>query len=68
MVQFIYNDGRIAYSKGKEYLSELDGRITDNENDTRHDMTVQDDFFDYFRVLDPVKNDNYEHKKRIKNS
>ena len=63
---YLMDSGRVAYSKGKEYLSELDGRITDNENDTGHKMTVQDDFFDYFRVLDSAKMTTTSIKKGLK--
>jgi hypothetical protein len=45
------DDERIAYSKGKIYLSELDGRITDNEFDIMHEMEGQNDFFEYFELI-----------------
>ena len=45
------DDERIAYTKGKIYLSEIDGRITDNELDTLHEMEGQNDFFEYFELI-----------------
>ena len=45
------DDERIAYSKGKIYFSELDGRITDNEFDIMHEMEGQNDFFEYFELV-----------------
>ena len=49
--EYVMEDYSVAYTKGKEYVSEMDGKITDNEFDTHHDMTGQDDFFDYFKSL-----------------
>lgn len=45
------DDERIAYSKGKIYQSDLDGRITDNEFDVMHEMEGQNDFFEYFELV-----------------
>ena len=45
------DDERIAYTKGKIYLSEINGRITDNEFDTLHEMEGQNDFFEYFELV-----------------
>ena len=45
------DDERIAYSKGKIYKSDLDGRITDNEFDVQHEMEEQNDFFEYFELV-----------------
>ena len=56
------DDERIAYSKGKIYLSELAGRITDNEFDAMHEMEGQNDFFEYFELVvsDIVSVKNYD--------
>jgi hypothetical protein len=42
------DDDRVAYTKGKTYLSDLDNKITDDEFDVMHEMNGQDDFFEYF--------------------
>ena len=48
---YIMDDDRIAYTKGKVYKSELDNRITDDDFDIQHEMQGQDDFFEYFKLL-----------------
>ena len=48
---YIMDDDRVAYTKGKTYLSELDNKITDDEFDVMHEMDGQDDFFDYFKLV-----------------
>ena len=48
---YVMDDERIAYSKGKIYKSDLDGRITDNEFDVLHEMEGQNDFFEYFELV-----------------
>lgn len=48
---YVMDDERIAYSKGKIYKSDLDGRITDNEFDVHHEMECQNDFFEYFELV-----------------
>jgi hypothetical protein len=48
---YIMNDDRVAYTKGKTYLSDLDNRITDDKFDVMHEMNGQDDFFEYFSFV-----------------
>jgi hypothetical protein len=48
---YIMDDDRIAYTKGKVYKSELDNRITDDYFDVMHEMQGQVDFFEYFKSL-----------------
>ena len=48
---YVMDDERIAYSKGKIYKSDLDGRITDNEFDVLHEMEGQNYFFEYFELV-----------------
>jgi len=48
---YVMDDERIAYSKGKIYKSDLDGRITDNEFDVQHEMEGENDFFEYFELV-----------------
>ena len=48
---YIMDDDRVAYTKGKVYKSELDNRITDNDNDISHGMQGEVDFFEYFKLL-----------------
>lgn len=48
---YVMDDERIAYSKGKIYKSDLDDRITDNEFDVHHEMECQNDFFEYFELV-----------------
>lgn len=49
---YIMDDGSIEYTKGKKYLSESKGCITDNGMDTRHSMKEQNDFFEYFKLVE----------------
>jgi hypothetical protein len=46
------DDEKIAYTKGKVYLSEMRDCITDNEDDTLHDMSELEDFFEHFEKID----------------
>ena len=48
---YIMNDDTIAYTEGKTYLSEIDGCITDNDLDDNHGMSDQDDFFEFFKLV-----------------
>jgi hypothetical protein len=48
----IMDDEKIAYTKGKVYLSEMRDCITDNEDDTLHDMSELEDFFEHFEKID----------------
>lgn len=48
---YIMDDGRVAYTQGKVYQSELDNKITDNDFDIMHEMQGQDDFFEHFKLL-----------------
>jgi len=48
---YVMDDDRIAYTRDKIYLSELDNKITDNDFDIQHEMQGQDDFFEYFKLL-----------------
>ena len=47
---YIMEDGNVAYTKGKKYLSEIDGKMTDNGFDVIHGMMGQEDFFEYFKI------------------
>ena len=51
---YIMDDDTIAYTKGKIYLSEVDGCITDNVFDVNHQMEKQIDFFEFFKLADAV--------------
>jgi len=42
------DDETIAYTKGKEYVSEQDDCITDNQGTDNHHMDGQEDFFKFF--------------------
>ena len=48
---YIMDDDTIAYTKGKVYKSDFDNRITDDDFDVMHIMNVQDDFFEYFKLV-----------------
>ena len=51
-------DDTIAYTKGKVYECEIDNCITDDQKDKTHQMDGQDDFFDYFKLINAkLKND-----------
>ena len=53
---YIMDDERIAYTKGKEYISEKDGCITDNDKDVSHEMYMEGDFFVYFKCTKGFNN------------
>lgn len=48
-------DGVVAYVKGKKYASEIDGCITDDEHDEKHEWTTQEDgkdnWWEYFKRI-----------------
>ena len=46
---FIMEDGEKAYTKGREYFSEVASCITDNSVDVNHQMSDFDEFFEYFK-------------------
>lgn len=48
---FGMEDGEVAYSRGKEYLSEVSSNITDNQHDTYHNMDSTEDFFKHFKLI-----------------
>jgi hypothetical protein len=48
---YIMDNGTIAYTKGIVYESEIDNCITDNQKDKTHQMDNQDDFFEYFKII-----------------
>ena len=54
LYDYVMDDGRIAYTNGKVYFSEIDSCITDDDFDVDHKMEKQDDFFEYFKLLDVV--------------
>jgi hypothetical protein len=43
--------GEKAYTRGKEYFSEVDGCITDNETDVYHSMQYEEELFEYFKLI-----------------
>ena len=53
---YVMDSGAIAYRKGFHYKSEMYGCITNNDDDISHDMTNQDDFFEYFEILQKENN------------
>jgi hypothetical protein len=40
-----------AYTKGKQYFSEVGGCITDNEPDVNHSMQSEERLFEYFKLV-----------------
>lgn len=49
---FIMESGEKAYTKGKEYYSEVDKCITDNQIDLYHNMEFSPvDFFEHFKLI-----------------
>ena len=50
----MYDTEEAAYTEGKEYLSEAEDCITDNETDVYHQMDGQDDFFEHFKFIGNV--------------
>jgi len=48
---FKMESGEKAYTRGREYFSEVNGCITDNEPDVYHNMNGVEDFFKYFKLL-----------------
>ena len=65
---YIMDSGEIAYIEGKEYISELNGCLTDNGLDYRHKIVEEEeDFFEYFvkaGEIQVVK--SYDSKEAIK--
>ena len=49
---YLMEDETVAYSKNKEYLSEVNKCITDNSGDVFHRMELPSDFFDFFKFID----------------
>lgn len=45
---YYMDDDSIAYTKGKTYISELDGCITDDGNDIYHGMELDSEFWKHF--------------------
>ena len=39
----VMDDGEVLYRKGKAYASEIDGCITDEQHDERHEWNIQED-------------------------
>ena len=52
LMDFLMNNGRIAYLKGKIYISEQDNCITDNNGDYFHVMNGLDEFMEYFERVE----------------
>ena len=48
---YIMDDDSIAYTEGKDYVSESDGNLTDNQNSKLHAMNNEDDFFEHFKFI-----------------
>lgn len=50
---FRMESGEKAYTKGKDYCSEVSHCITDNEVDLYHNMEFEsiEDFFEYFKLI-----------------
>ena len=48
-------DGEIAYIKGKEYLSEGNTYLTDEQGDYFHKMEDQSNFFEHFQLIGEPK-------------
>jgi hypothetical protein len=53
---YVMDDESTAYKKGKKYISEIQNCITDEQGCDNHDMSGQDDFFEYFDIAKPTKN------------
>ena len=51
---YIMDDYSTDYIKGNIYTSEIDNCITDDDGDTKHEMSNQDDFFEYFKLLQKI--------------
>lgn len=49
---FVMESDEVSYTKGKEYISEVDKCISDNEGDVNHQMgSYVDNFFEYFKLI-----------------
>ena len=53
---YVMNDGSVAYRSGKTYISEEDDHIKDEDGTTPHDMSDQNDFFEYFKPFAMITN------------
>lgn len=49
---FIMDVGEKAYNRGKEYLSEVKGCITDNQLEVYHYMDNVEGFFNHFKLIE----------------
>ena len=51
----VMDDGEVLYRKGKAYASEIDGCITDEQHDERHEWNIQEDdeenWWHYFKRI-----------------
>ena len=51
----VMDDGEVLYRKGKAYASEIDGCITDDNHDERHEWNIQEDdkenWWHYFKRI-----------------
>jgi len=52
---FIMDDGEKAYTKGKDYFSEVKSCITDNALCVYHNMDNVKGFFNYFKLVEDEK-------------
>lgn len=48
---YVMEVGWVAYTAGNEYYSEINGCITDNEDDVEHRMNDMIDFNEYFELI-----------------
>ena len=48
---YVMYDDSVAYRSGKTYVSEKDDHIEDEDCTVEHDMSGQNDFFEYFKPL-----------------
>ena len=53
---YVMLDGNIAYKTGKKYLCELEGRLTDEQGIKEHNMTLCDEFYEHFKLIESMKN------------
>jgi len=60
---FKMDDGEIAYVKGKEYVSDKNNHITDNEPDPNHKMKGLSNFFEHFLSINNPKFEGRIEKK-----
>jgi hypothetical protein len=55
---YVMQNGRLAYTKGKSYQSENDLCLTNNQFNKCHQMYLSDEFYEHFEILEEIESTN----------